>query len=171
MSIQLVKRTLSENWRREQGCRTEVDTNFLPMVFGGIDNLERQPKAFMSPLALLLRCLLIVTLCLDGSLSLWSSSAMALHEVQQAVDSGTQTALAADEDCEEGAAAAERGSHEDCDCGSGSACGCACVFPVAAITHPLPFMAQHALTSQPAPLSLAAEPSSTITPVFRPPIG
>lgn len=126
----------------------------------------------MPSLALLLRCLLIVTFCLDGSLSLWTSSAMAANEVRHAAANGMQQVAAAADDCEDRVTQGERGSsHEDCDCGSGMACGCACVFPVAAITRPLPFAAQHALASRPAMFSLAAVPLSATTPVFRPPIG
>ena len=125
----------------------------------------------MSPPALLLRCLLIVTFCLDGSLSLWTSSAMAATQAQHMPAGGGAQAATAGADCEDGDQQGERAaSHEDCDCGSG-ACGCACAFPVAAITHALPFLAQHALATRPAVVSLATEPLGSVTPVFRPPIG
>ena len=127
----------------------------------------------MSPLAFALRCLLIEAFCLDGSLSLWMSSAMAAEQVGHVADSGMHASTAVDDDCGDvpGNAGEGSSSHEECDCDSGTACGCACVFPVAAMTHAVPFLAQHVLTTRPPVAAYAAVRPSTVTPVFRPPIG
>jgi len=121
----------------------------------------------------LLRCLLVVTFCLEGSLSMWTSSAMAVDDAHQVAVAGLPSeAVVAEGDCAEVASSDEGGSmHRDCDCGKVSGCTCACVFPAVAIAHTLPFAAQHLLATQPvlrsrAPLALAAT-----TRVFRPPIG
>ena len=127
----------------------------------------------MSPLAFALRCLLIVAFCLDGSLSLWMSSAMAAEQVHHVADADAHASTVVDDDCGDVAGNARDGSssHEECDCNPGTACGCACVFPVAAMTHAVPFLAQHVLTVRPPSASFIAVRPSTVTPVFRPPIG
>ncbi|UHQ21538.1 CopL family metal-binding regulatory protein [Lysobacter sp. 5GHs7-4] len=121
----------------------------------------------------LLRCLLIVAFCLEGTLSLWSSSAMA---AQDAVAAATRLvaadgALVADADCEEDRPHDEQGRapHRDCDCGTGSGC-CACAFPVVAAAHGVPFAAQHRLAVQPRALASARFVPAVATGVFRPPI-
>lgn len=127
----------------------------------------------MPSLALLLRCFLIVTLCLDGSLSLWSSSVMAVNEASHAgVDAAAPVVAEADDaDCNEAGTPDQPGAaHEDCDC-TASTCGCLCLFSVAAITHAVPFKARYALAAQPAVRSAPYMPLSTRTAVFRPPIG
>lgn len=120
----------------------------------------------------LLRCFLIVTLCLDGSASLWSSSVMAVNQAQHAATQTPKATVALEEDCAADAASGQSGStaHEDCDCGVGS-CGCLCVSSVAAIVHTVPFMARHTLAAEPAVRSASHVPRSIRTPVFRPPIG
>jgi hypothetical protein len=128
----------------------------------------------MSPPAFLLRCLLIVAFCLDGSLSLWMSSAMAAERVEHLADSDLHPPTAVDDDCGDVAGNGGGGddsSHEACDCSTGAACGCACVFPVAAMTHAVPFLARHVLAVRPPTTEFTAVPRSTATPVFRPPIG
>jgi hypothetical protein len=123
--------------------------------------------------ALLLRCLLIVTLCLDGSLSLWSSSVMAVAEVRHAAADATAAVAAEtdDVDCADAGTSDQSGAaHEDCDCGVG-ACGCFCLLSFAAITHAVPFTAQHTLAIQPVLPSPPHVPLSARTAVFRPPIG
>lgn len=137
---------------------------------------QKRPAVFpvlMPSFALLLRCFLIVTLCLDGSLSLWSSSVMAVNETSRAgVDVATLVvAEAGDADCNEAGTPDRPGAaHEDCDC-TASSCGCLCLFPVAAITHAVPFKAQYALAAQPAVRSEPHMPLNARTAVFRPPIG
>lgn len=118
----------------------------------------------------LLRCLLIVAFCLEGTLSLWSSSAMATEGVVAAASTDAAAALLADEDCEEQTPHREDGSpHRDCDCGTGSGC-CACAFPVLAVIHSVPFAAQHRLADQPAALAPVSAAPAAATGVFRPPI-
>ncbi|MHB8911362.1 MAG: CopL family metal-binding regulatory protein [Lysobacter sp.] len=126
----------------------------------------------MSPLHTLLRFMLVVTFCLEGSMSLWASSAMAVDSAHQVAAAVQAPPAAADQDCEDVASSDEGGSvHRDCDCGAGSGCACACVFPVVAIAPTLPFAAQHLLATQPVVPSRAPVALAAITPVFRPPIG
>lgn len=129
----------------------------------------------MLSLGTLLRCLLIVAFCLEGTLSLWASSAMAAEgavaaasRVETAAESGD--ALAADLSCADDVTHREGGSpHGDCDCGTGSGC-CACAFPVLAVVHSVPFAAQHRLADQPPILAPASLVPAAATGVFRPPI-
>ena len=120
----------------------------------------------------LLRCLLIVTFCLEGSLSMWTSSAMAVDDAHQVAVAGVSEEVVADGDCAE-VASSDEGSamHRDCDCGKVSGCTCACVFPAVAIAHALPFAARHLLATQPAARSRAPAALAATTRVFRPPIG
>lgn len=125
----------------------------------------------MRSFPLLLRCFLIVTLCLDGSASLWSASVMAVTQARHAA-ARTVNATVAVEDCDTDEALAQSGSaaHEDCDCGTGN-CGCPCFSSVAAIVHTVPFMAHHTLAAEPIVRSSSHVPLTFRTPVFRPPIG
>ena len=124
----------------------------------------------MLSLGTLLRCLLIVAFCLEGTLSLWSSSTMVTESAIAAVSADSGAPLAADEDCEEPTPHREDGSpHRDCDCGTGSGC-CACAFPVLAVVHSVPFAAQHRLADQPPALAPASAVPAAATGVFRPPI-
>lgn len=131
----------------------------------------------MSPLRILLRCLLIVMFCLEGSLSLWASSAMAVDSAALDVAAKQSPATATGKACEEDGSRGDEtaqgeggSSHHDCDCGTGAGC-CACVFPVLAITHALPFAAQHRLATQLAVPSRSPVVLTATTAVFRPPIG
>lgn len=126
----------------------------------------------MPPLGILLRCLLIVAFCLEGSMSLWASSAMAADRAGHVVAAGQALPAPVDQDCEDGATRDQGGSaHQDCDCGAGSACTCACMFTAVAIVHTLPFAARHLLATVPAVPSRTAVVLTAIAPVFRPPIG
>ena len=128
---------------------------------------------------LLLRCLLIVTFCLEGSLSLWASSAMAVDKAHHTVDkahhatTAEQTRpVASGQDCEDPFAEDRGGSaHHDCDCGQGLGCACLLVFPAMAFNHVLPFAAQHLLATVPAGTPRAPLVVTAATRVFRPPIG
>lgn len=134
----------------------------------------------MSAPALLLRYLLIVTLCLDGSLSLWTASATAVTQVARVAgiqevaiaEAGSSVAPDAGTDaCADKPAQVPGGEmHRDCDCAL-DACDCLCVFSIAAISHRVPFLARHALTAQPVAWSAPRAPAGTRTAVFRPPIG
>lgn len=126
----------------------------------------------MFPLHTLLRLMLIVTFCLEGSLSLWTSSAMAVDVAHQAVAADQASPAAIDRDCADEASPEEGGSrHNDCDCTQGLGCACACVFPVVAIAHAVPFAAQQLLATVPAVPSRLPVVVKATTPVFRPPIG
>src|SRR5688500_4343527 len=121
----------------------------------------------------LLRYVLIVTLCLDGGVSLWSSTVMAVTQARHAATTrAADAAVTIEEDCDTDAPGGQTGSpvHEDCGCGTGS-CGCPCFSSVAAFVHAVPFMARHALTAEPVVRSAPHVPLSIRTPVFRPPIG
>jgi hypothetical protein len=122
----------------------------------------------MSPSGILLRCLLIVTLCLESSLSLWASGAMA---VERAAHAATADRPDASGDCEDDASPEQKGApHEDCDCGAGSGCACACMLPVFASASTVPFSAQHLLADRPAVLRQTTAAPAVAARVFRPPI-
>jgi hypothetical protein len=131
----------------------------------------------MPSLALLLRYLLIVTLCLDGGASLWSSSAMAVNQARHASASAAALDVAdvEDADCDDAGNGVDSpdqpgAAHGDCDCGVGT-CSCPCLFSVATITHAVPFMALHTLATLPVMPPSSHVPLNTRTAVFRPPIG
>lgn len=126
----------------------------------------------MPRLRILLRFLLIVTLCLEGSVSVWAASAMAVDNAHEVADTEKAGPAVIDEDCGD-EAATEQGDavHEECDCAQGLGCACACVFPVIAFVHAVPFAAQHSLASVPAVPARFPVVIAAITPVFRPPIG
>ena len=124
----------------------------------------------MPSLALILRYLLIVALCWDGSASLWRASAMAVTDVQHAsLINGD--AVAVDEQCEDHAGHDQTGAvSDDCNCGLDSEC-CACAFTVATITHTVPFAARHR-TSDLSPVHFGTLVAlDDYGRVFRPPIG
>lgn len=125
----------------------------------------------MSPLRVLLRFLLVVTFCLEGSLSVWASSAMAMDSAHQLAAADQASPVAIDRDCADEASLEGAAVHKDCDCGEGLVCACACVFPVGVITHTVPFAAQHSLATVPAVPSRLPVVVTATTPVFRPPIG
>lgn len=125
----------------------------------------------MPPLRVLLRFLLIVTFCLEGSLSVWTSSAMAMDSAHQAAATGQAGPVAIDRDCADETSPQAGAVHKDCDCGQGLGYACACVFPVGAITPTIPFAAHHLLATVPAVPSRLPVVVTATTPVFRPPIG
>lgn len=125
----------------------------------------------MPPFGILLRCLLILAFCLEGSMSLWVSSAMAADRAGH-VGTAQDSQAPVEQDCEDDAPRDLGGSaHEDCDCGSGLGCACACMFPVAAMVPVVPFAARHLLATVPPVPSRTAVVPTAIAPVFRPPIG
>ena len=126
----------------------------------------------MPSLTLLLRCLLIVTFCLEGSLSLWASSAMAVDKAHHANTAEQTRPVAIGQDCEDTSAENRGGSaHHDCDCGQGMGCDCLLVFPVMAFNYVLPFAAHHLLATVPAMSPRPPVIVTAVTRVFRPPIG
>ncbi len=121
----------------------------------------------MPSYALLIRCLLIVALCYDMSVSQWTASAMAVTEAQLASDPERKAAGQDDQDCLSDQSQKGRGaSHSDCDCGLGAAC---CAFPIVAITHVVLFATQP-VSDPPMPRGTPLAPLRGSTRVFRPPI-
>ena len=142
------------------------------MLSRGIDNLEFKPNCLMPRLRILLRFLLIVTFCLEGSVSVWAASAMAVDNAHEVSATEKARPASIDEDCGDEASAEQGGAvHEECDCAQGLGCACACVFPVIAFVHAVPFAAQHSLASVTAVPARLPVVLVAITPVFRPPIG
>jgi hypothetical protein len=133
-------------------------------------------------LTLLLRCLLIVALCLDGSVGVWRATAMAAEGAGHAVTTAPRTdsqsvQLAsdsvADQDCEDPGASprsAQSSEHGDCDC-TKSDCSCACAFTGIAFTHVVPFAAQHIPSAEPGVILRPETAREVTSTVFRPPIG
>lgn len=121
----------------------------------------------MPTFALLMRCLLIVSLCFDLGVSQRAATVMAASEARQATSA--DRVAQNDVDCAEDAPQGGNGAphHYNCD---GSAC-CACAFPVATITHMVPFAARYALANQPALRSILPTALGENARVFRPPIG
>ena len=131
----------------------------------------------------LLRCLLIVAFCLDGSASLWSASSMAVSMAGHGAGIGhgerlhdeRVSASATEVDCPDGelAGLVQTGheiDHEDCDCGSG-ACQCPVGFTSVVVAHGVPFAAQHRVSTELAVSEPASIARGSLSPVFRPPIG
>ena len=157
-----------------------VDAPFRAVLSGGIDNLER-PCPRVSRFALLLRCLLIVAFCLDGSVGVWRSTAMAAERAGHAVTTTPHadshsvqlaTALDADHDCGDTGTtrSAQSSEHGDCDCTKND-CSCACAFTGIAFTHVVPFAAQHIPSAEPGVILRPETAREVTSTVFRPPIG
>ncbi len=132
----------------------------------------------MSPLALVMRYLLVLAFCLDGSIGLWRASAMAgdlsHHVGDHAASADHHDPIAAapsDEDCDDEPAAGQGASvHEDCDCRV-AGCACACGFAITAVVGSVPFAAQHRLAAAPPARADMGVLQSARSAVFRPPIG
>ena len=126
----------------------------------------------MPRLRILLRVLLILTFSLEGSLSVWATSDMAVDSALQVAVAEQPSPVAIDQDCADEASAEQAGAvHEDCDCEKGLGCACACVFPAVAFTPVIAFAAQHLLANVPEVPSRLLVVVAATTPVFRPPIG
>ena len=126
----------------------------------------------MRSLRVLLRFLLVLTFCLEGSLSAWSASAAALDDVHQVVVADAASPVVSDQDCaEEGVPGEGRSVHDDCECAQGLGCACACVFPVGAMAGTIAFAARHPLATAPAVRARVLVVPIVLTRVFRPPIG
>ena len=127
----------------------------------------------MSRLSLILRCLMILAFCLDGSATAWRGQPDGVRATKAAVEHGDhgRAAEADVEDCPDaGADGQSREAHRGCDC-STTGCPCPCGFTSVAVAHTVPFAAQHGLTSVPTMRELMPVTLRTISPVFRPPIG
>lgn len=123
--------------------------------------------------ARLLRCVLILTLCLNGAISLWVSTAMAGSLVQQA-SALPDKGMVADnaEACDDATNPAPAGQHDhdECDCAL-NGCNCSFLSPTAVTAFAIPFMARHVMASEPVTRRSTHVPSNFKTAVFRPPIG
>jgi len=131
----------------------------------------------------LLRCLLILAFCLDGSASLWSASSMAVSMAGhgggsahgQRVHDQAAPEAPMDAACPEGDSAGQVDpgheiDHESCDCSS-AACQCPIGFTNVAVAHGVPFAAQHRVSAALTVLEPASIARRSLSPVFRPPIG
>lgn len=129
--------------------------------------------------SILLRLLLCVTLCLNGSTALWASTQMALDASHMAPAKATAAAhedhspspADANADAEPG----DRHLHsgDDCRCGAGllAGCACGCAYPASAIAVSVPFAARHVLQDE-APVYIETRaPLQESSTIFRPPIG
>ncbi|WP_024891990.1 CopL family metal-binding regulatory protein [Luteimonas huabeiensis] len=141
----------------------------------------------------LLRVLLSLLLCLNGSTALWASAGMALAPghladhagADQATgashgDHGAPVACAGSDPAACLASAADAATADDhrhadgerCDCGAGMIAGCACncAYPAGTIDVTVPFAGRHALRSEP-PLHVEIlAPQRGSGKIFRPPI-
>lgn len=132
----------------------------------------------MFRLTYMLRLLLIVAFCLDGSATVWQASAMAESMARHGSSSGhgghvEQGQVASAEDCEdEDGKATGQGtsSQEACDCDS-TGCECPFGFTTFAVACGVPFAAQHRLVALPTMPDPTAVVRSSLASVFRPPIG
>jgi len=125
----------------------------------------------MPVFALLVRCLLIVALCLDSGAVRWHAATVAAatatpakNTAQKAVRHDVVRAGCEDKDLHK----KDGAEHEDCDCTMG--CTCACVFPTASNASTFEFLARHFLSLRPTIAVTPPSLRSTPSPVFRPPI-
>ena len=128
--------------------------------------------------SLLLRCLIVVAFCLDGSAMAWQTSAMAVGAVHHAhavneghegADHGSDGVAAMD--CEHTAPTAPTEPvHDDCDCGD-TGCDCACSFVTLALATGVPVVDTFWIGFVQAPGHLATVAQGVPSSLFRPPIG
>lgn len=131
----------------------------------------------------LLRYLLVLAFCLDGSATLWKASAMATSAVQHGQtsdrDAGglhhgastTTTTASASIDCPDAGVPGQDGDeHGGCDCAD-AACGCACDFLKVAVAHKVPPAGSGWLAYVPVLPDPATVGKSSLSSLFRPPIG
>jgi hypothetical protein len=123
---------------------------------------------------------LILVLCLEGAVGVWSNTAMAANAISRGTESSAVSSLGHHEAAvaKTGLACADDGrvdgspgkQGDDCDCLMAD-CTCPCTISTLAIVQVVPFAAQHVLALKPmahAHSETIAQPSSA---VFRPPIG
>ncbi|MCD9006222.1 CopL family metal-binding regulatory protein [Luteimonas sp. XNQY3] len=132
----------------------------------------------MSVRRFVLRLVLAMLLCLNGSGALWASTEMTIAAT--GTGSGPLPAHA------EGAAHAHHAvsadmqasgdghahAGEDCQCGIGmrGGCGCSCAYPAGCITVGVPFSAHHVLPAAAPAYSEIRAPQQPSGKIFRPPI-
>lgn len=128
----------------------------------------------------LLRYLLVLAFCFDGSATLWKASAMAAGTAQHAqagdheagdIQHDGSTATASAPDCPDaGVPEQGDGGHEGCDCAD-AGCSCACDFLKVAVAHKVPPAGTAWLAYVPVLPGPAAVGKSSLSSLFRPPIG
>ncbi|QOD90767.1 CopL family metal-binding regulatory protein [Lysobacter sp. CW239] len=136
----------------------------------------------MRHLPLLLRCLIVLAFCLDGSAMAWQKSAMAAGAVHHGHDThvtsdGHRTTghepdpVAVLADGSEHAEAGSRGViHENCDC-TETGCDCACGFVTLALARGLPLVDAPWIGFVPISGDLTTAGRGVPSSLFRPPIG
>jgi hypothetical protein len=125
----------------------------------------------MPSLDFLLRCLLLVALCLDGrfapSMPKIDADTGAAATTSAVVL--TQAATSNRDDCAEPGNGTRSGIHDDCDCAKGT-CGCICFLSVAALPSVPSSLLPHTLPAEPVVWSAPHVPSGLRATLFRPPI-
>ncbi|HJU39371.1 MAG TPA: CopL family metal-binding regulatory protein [Tahibacter sp.] len=125
----------------------------------------------MPSLDFLLRCLLLVALCLDGRFapSMPNAAADPGASAASGVVASTTAAASKVDDCAKPGNGQRGGDHGDCDCAKGT-CGCVCFLSVAALPAVSPSLLPHALPAGPLAWSAPHVPGGLRTKLFRPPI-
>jgi len=125
----------------------------------------------------MLRYLLVLAFCLDGSATLWKASAMATSAVQHAQTSDHEAgdlhhgATASAADCPDaGIPGQGDDGHEGCDC-TDAGCSCACDFLKVAVAHKVPPAGTAWLDNIPVLPDPVTVGKSSLSSLFRPPIG
>ncbi|HUH90910.1 MAG TPA: CopL family metal-binding regulatory protein [Lysobacter sp.] len=136
----------------------------------------------MRHLPLLLRCLIVLAFCLDGTAMAWQKSAMAAgvvhhgHNGHAASDGHEATGHQPDpvavlaEDPGHAGADSPGVIHEDCDC-TESGCDCACGFVTLALARGIPLVDTFWIGFVPVSGDLTAARKGVASSLFRPPIG
>ncbi|MEO6171294.1 MAG: CopL family metal-binding regulatory protein [Lysobacter sp.] len=132
----------------------------------------------MPNVSLLLRCLIVLAFCLDGSAMAWQKSAMAVSAVQHvhaASDMREGAVHGSDDvaamDCDNSSmASGSDATHEGCDC-SDAGCKCACGFLTLALARGVSIAEKDWIGFVPTSGHLTNVEQGTSSSVFRPPIG
>ncbi|QOD89996.1 CopL family metal-binding regulatory protein [Lysobacter sp. CW239] len=136
----------------------------------------------MRHLPLLLRCLIVLAFCLDGTAMAWQKSAMAAGAVHhghaatgghEAAGHGPDmdTVAVLDQDHADTTAPVPTDAmHEDCDC-SETGCDCACGFGTFALARGIPHVDTLWIGFVPVSGDLTAARKGVASSLFRPPIG
>lgn len=156
-----------------------VDIVFWAVLSGGIDNLEVSAHP-MFRFPSMLRYLLVLAFCLDGSAALWKATTMAVGAAQNVQASGhggnelhhgTSEMARSTQDCPDAKTPGQdSGEHGGCDC-AGAGCDCACDFFKVAVAHGVPPAGSVWLTVVPVLPEPETVGQSSLSSVFRPPIG
>lgn len=136
----------------------------------------------MRNLPLLLRCLIVLAFCLDGTAMAWQKSAMAVgavhhvHADAHVTNDGHGSAdhepdAVATSDCEDTITTTpSEAAHDDCGC-SDTGCECACGFVTLALARGIPLADTLWIGFVPVSGDLTTVGQDASTSLFRPPIG